>query len=126
MGFSSDYPNVPEWAPRSDAEAYQAGATIKYKGNIFRAAFWVSSLEPGTGDPKYNGWQLYDELYDQTTHTPTAQAKIIAYIPAWRKKEGFNYANVEMYQYVTHGIIAFLTFSETNLGEFDMASVNEV
>jgi hypothetical protein len=69
---------------------------------------------------------IYDELYDKTPHTPTQQAKIIAYIPTWRKKEGFNYANDEMYQYITHGIIAFLMFSEINLGEFDPNSVNDV
>jgi CDP-glycerol glycerophosphotransferase (TagB/SpsB family) len=73
----------------------------------------------GSGDADHNGWRFYDELYDQTPHTPTEQAKIIAYIPTWRKDEGFNYANDEMYQYITHGIIAFLTFSEINLGEFE-------
>lgn len=65
-------------------------------------------------------------MYDQTPHTPTDQAKIIAYIPTWRKEEGFNYANDEMYRYITHGIIAFLQFSEINLGEFDPQSVKDV
>ena len=122
MGLSTDYPNVPDWVAKS--EGYQTGAMVKYKGNIFYAAFWAS--EPGVGDADHNGWRFYDELYDQTAHTPTAQAKIIAYIPTWRKQEGFNYANREMYQYITHGIIAFLTFSETHLGQFDAASVAEV
>src|ERR1035438_9053680 len=31
-----------------------------------------------------------------------------------------------MYQYITHGIIAFLMFSETGLGELDPISVNDV
>ncbi len=122
MGFSQDYPNVPDWVAKS--EGYQTGAMVKYKGNIFYANFWAS--EPGVGDADHNGWRLYDELYDQTPHTPTQQAKIIAYIPTWRKKEGLDYANAEMYQYITHGIVAFLMFSETNLGEFDPASVNDV
>jgi len=122
MGVSTDYPNVPEWVSKS--EGYQTGAMVKYKGNIFSANFWAS--EPGVGDADKNGWRFYDELYDQTPHTPTQQAKIIAYIPTWRKEEGFNYANDEMYQYITHGIIAFLMFSEINLGEFDPNSVNDV
>jgi CDP-glycerol glycerophosphotransferase (TagB/SpsB family) len=41
----------------------------------------------GSGDADHNGWRFYDELYDQTPHTPTEQAKIIAYIPTWRKDE---------------------------------------
>ena len=122
MGVSTDYPNVPEWESKSTG--YPAGSMVKYKGNIFYAAFWAS--EPGVGDADHNGWRFYDELYDLTPHTPTQQAKIIAYIPTWRKKEGFNYANEEMYQYITHGIIAFLMFSETNLGEFDPTSVDNV
>jgi GH18 family chitinase len=122
MGISTDYPNVPEWVSKSTG--YQAGSMVKYKGNIFYAAFWAS--EPGVGDADHNGWRFYDELYDLTPHTPTQEAKIIAYIPTWRKKEGFNYANEEMYQYITHGIIAFLMFSETNLGEFDPTSVDNV
>jgi len=122
MGLSQDYQNIPDWIAKS--EGYQTGAMVKYQGNIFYANFWAS--EPGVGDADHNGWRFYDELYDQTPHTPTEQAKIIAYIPTWRKKEGFNYANDEMYRYITHGIIAFLTFSEINLGEFNPDSVNEV
>lgn len=122
MGRSADYPNVPDWVSKS--EGYKTGAMVKYHGNIFYANFWAS--EPGVGDADHNGWRFYDELYDQTPHTPTTQAKIIAYIPTWRKKEGFNYANDEMYRYITHGIISFLMFSETNLGEFEPTSVNDV
>jgi GH18 family chitinase len=66
------------------------------------------------------------ELYDQTPHSPTGEAKIIAYIPTWRKQESFNYANDEMYQNITHGNISFLMFSETNLGEFDPNALNDV
>lgn len=122
MGFSKDYENVPDWVSKS--EGYQTGAMVKYKGNIFYANFWAS--EPGVGDAGHNGWRFYDELYDETPHTPTEQAKIIAYIPTWRKEEGFDYAKGEIYQYITHGIVAFLMFSETNLGEFDSKSVNDV
>ena len=122
MGFSQDYSNVPDWVAKS--EGYQAGSMVKYKGNIFYANFWAS--EPGVGDADHNGWRFYDELYDQTPHIPTEQAKIIAYIPTWRKKEGFNYSNDEMYRYITHGIISFLQFSEINLGEFEPKSVNDV
>src|SRR6476469_1108697 len=120
MGIFTDYLKVPEWVSKS--EGYQTGAMVKYQGNIFYANFWA--LEPGVGDADQNGWRFYDELYDQTPHTPTQQAKIIAYIPTWRKEEEFNYANDEMYQYITHGIIAFLMFSEINIGEFDLNSVN--
>ena len=122
MGISSDYPAVPDWVAKP--EGYQTGAVVKYKGNIFRAAFWAS--EPGEGDANKNGWRFFDELYDQTPHTVTSQAKVIAYIPTWRKKEGFDYTNPEMYRYITHGIVSFLTFSETHLGEFDADSVAEV
>lgn len=122
MGFSNEYADVPNWVAKP--EGYQTGAMVKYNGNVFYANFWAS--EPGVGDADHNGWRFYDELYDQTPHTPTAQAKIIAYIPTWRTKEGFNYANDEMYQSITHGIIAFLTFDETKLGEFDSKSLNDV
>ncbi len=122
MGSSQDYSNVPDWVAKP--EGYQTGAMVKYQGNIFYANFWAS--EPGVGDADHNGWRFYDELYDQTLHTPTEQAKIIAYIPTWRKEEGFNYANDVMYRYITHGIISFLMFSETNLGEFEPNSVNDV
>ena len=122
MGFSRDYTNVPEWTPKP--EGYQAGAMVKYKGNVFYAAFWAS--EPTVGDANKNGWRFFDELYDVTPHAVTQQAKIIAYIPVWRNAEGFNYANDEMYQHITHGIVSFLTFSETALGEFEASSVSEV
>jgi GH18 family chitinase len=122
MGVSTDYPSIPEWVSKS--EGYQTGAMVKYQGNIFYANFWAS--EPGVGDADHNGWRFYDELYDLTPHTPTEQAKIIAYIPTWRKKEGFNYSNDEMYQHITHGIVAFLMFSEINLGEFEPTSVSDV
>ena len=122
MSLSSDYPDVPEWKPKP--EGYQTGAVAKYKGNIFRAAFWAS--EPGVGDPNGNGWRHFDELYDQTPHKETERAKVIAYIPTWRKGEGFDYGKGAMYRYITHGIIAFLTFSEENSGEFDSASVRDI
>ncbi len=122
MGLSQDYSNVPDWVAKP--EGYQTGAMVKYQGNIFYANFWA--LEPGVGDADHNGWRFYDELYDQTSHTPTQKARIIAYIPTWRKKEGFDYANDEMYRYITHGIVSFLMFSETNLGEFEPKSLDEV
>ncbi|MEG3925183.1 MULTISPECIES: glycoside hydrolase family 18 protein [unclassified Microcoleus] len=122
MGISTDYSNVPDWVAKP--EGYPTGSMVKYNGNIFYANFWAS--EPGVGDADHNGWRFYDELYDQTPHTPTAQAKIIAYIPTWRKKEGFNYANDEMYRYITHGIVSFLMFSEVNLGEFEPKSLDDV
>ncbi|MFI6862566.1 glycoside hydrolase family 18 protein [Streptomyces sp. NPDC050421] len=122
MSLSSDYPDVPEWKPKP--EGYQAGAVATYKGNVFRAAFWAS--EPGAGGPDENGWRHFDELYDQTPHKKTEQAKVIAYIPTWRKGEGFDYGKGAMYRYITHGIIAFLTFSEEKAGEFDSASVRDI
>ncbi|MBL1100581.1 glycoside hydrolase family 18 protein [Streptomyces coffeae] len=122
MSHSSDYPDVPEW--EENPSGYQTGAVAKYKGNIFRAAFWAS--EPGVGDPNKNGWRFFDELYDQNPHKPTERANIIAYIPTWRKKEQFDYGKGEMYRYITHGIIAFLTFSEKDSGAFDPESVREM
>ena len=121
MGSSSGYPNVPVWTPKP--EGYQKGSMVKYQGNIFKASFWAS--EPGTSDPDHNGWRLYDELYDVTPHTPANQAKIIGYLPSSRAKEGFQY-NAVMYQNITHAIMAFLTFSETALGEFDSASLGAI
>lgn len=124
MGLSQDYPNVPDWVAK---EGDQTGALVKYQGNIFYAAFQGSAEQepPGVDNPDHNAWRLYDELYDQTSQPSTEPAKIIGYIPTWRKKEGFNYANDEMYRYITHGIIAFLMFSEVNLGEFNPDSVND-
>jgi GH18 family chitinase len=123
MGLSSDYPDVPDWVEKP--EGYQTGEVVKYDGNVFRAAFWAS--EPGKGDdPNKNGWRLFDELYDKTGQAKTEQAKIIAYIPTWRRSEGFDYGNTDMYRYLTHGIISFLTFNETDLGQFDGNSVSEV
>jgi GH18 family chitinase len=124
MGLSKDYSNVPEWIYK--AEGYdpirdKREIKVKYQGNIFKANYWAGK-EPGV-DP---GWELYDELYDQTAHTPTGQAKIIAYIPTWKKQAGFNYAMDEMYRYITHGIISFLMFDENKLGEFTSQSLNDV
>ncbi|MGZ8898286.1 MAG: glycosyl hydrolase family 18 protein [Halobacteriota archaeon] len=122
MGVSTDYPNIPDCVAKS--EGYQTGAMVKYQGNIFYANFWAT--EPGVGDADQNGWRFYDELYDQTSHTPINRAKIIAYIPTWRKTEGFNYSNDEIYQYITHGIISFLMFSEVDLSAFEQKSLDDV
>jgi hypothetical protein len=64
-----------------------------------------------------SGLALYDELYDETSHSATQTAKVIAYLPTWRKD--LDYSNAVMYQNITHGIIAFLQFDEKNLGELD-------
>ncbi|MEU6660327.1 glycosyl hydrolase family 18 protein [Streptomyces sp. NPDC046821] len=122
MGLSSDYPNVETWV--KNPSGYQTGSVTKYEGNIFRAAFWAD--EPGVGDPNKNGWRFFDELYDKTQHKETEKANVIAYIPSWRKEGEFDYAKGEMYRYLTHGIVAFLTFSEKNSGAFDEGSLREV
>jgi hypothetical protein len=114
MGSSKDYSNVAEW--KSKDTGYHTGDMVRYKNNIFRAAFWAGK-EPGV-DP---GWSLYDELYDQTSPTPTTIAKIIGYLPTWRTD--LDFGNAVVYQNITHGIIAFLNFDETNLGELDQTSV---
>lgn len=122
MGFTQDYSDVPDWVEKP--EGYQAEEMVKYEGNIFIANFWAS--KPGEGDANENGWRLYDELYDVTSSPAGGTARIIGYIPVWRKTEGFDYANAEMYRNVTHGIISFLMFSETDLGEFTPESVSDV
>ncbi|MEH2270391.1 MAG: hypothetical protein V7K68_18565 [Nostoc sp.] len=122
MGLSTDYLGIPDWVNKP--EGYQAGVTVRYNQNIFKTAFWGS--EPGVGNPEENGWRFDDELYDLTSQTHTQEAKIIAYIPTWRKTEGFGYANEKIYQNITHGIISFLMFEEKNLGEFTQTSVNDV
>ena len=114
--------DIPDWVYKP--EGYQAGAKVKYKGNVFVAVFWAS--EPGVGDPSKNGWRLYDELYEVTSKPIAGPARIIGYIPTWRKAEGFNYKNEELYRSITHGIISFLMFSETNLGEFESKSMTDV
>jgi len=125
MGLSTDYPDVDEWVSRQDG--YVTGDMVKHNGNVFEAAFWTAGTdEPGTGDPNVNGWRFYDELYDLTSGTPTTEARIIGYIPTWRKEDGFDYRNPNLYQYITHGIVAFLMFSETNLGEFDSEALEDV
>jgi GH18 family chitinase len=117
MGSSKDYSNVAEW--KSKDTGYHTGDMVRYKNNIFRAAYWAGK-EPGV-DP---GWSLYDELYDQTWPTPTTVAKIIGYLPTWRTD--LDFGNAVVYQNITHGIIAFLNFDETNLGELDQTSVKAV
>jgi GH18 family chitinase len=124
MGLSKDYSDVPAWEHK--ATGYNTGEKVKSQGNIFMAHFWASSDPKDAIDPNKEGWRLYDELYDVTTTKKTERANIIAYIPTWRKKEGFKYDNEEMYRYITHGIIAFLMFSESNVGEFDSQSLNDV
>ncbi len=122
MGFSKDYSQVSDWVEKP--EGYKTGEMVKYEGNVFIANFWAS--KPGEGDANENGWRLYDELYDVTSSPATEPAKIIGYIPVWRKKEGFDYANEEMYLNITHGIISFLMFDRNNLGEFETKSVDDV
>jgi hypothetical protein len=116
-GDSKDYPNVAEWKVKDTG--YHTGDMVKYKSNIFRAAYWAGK-EPGT-DP---GWSLYDELYDETSHSPTRAAKIIGYLPTWRTD--WDYNNAAIYQNITHGIIAFLQFDEKNLGELDATTAQQV
>jgi GH18 family chitinase len=124
MGVSADYQNVEQWQRGTQ---YTSPARVKHNGNIFDLSFGQNeTYEPAVGDAAHNGWRFYDELYDQTSVAPTDQAKVIAYIPCWRQKEGFNYSNDEIYRYITHGIVAFLTFSETTLGEFDSTSIEDV
>lgn len=119
MGTSQDYPHVPEWVVKDTG--YHTGEMVRYQNNIFIASYWAGQA-PGT-DP---GWALYDELYDQTSHPATQPAKIIGYLPTWRKQERFNYSNGAMYQSITHGMIAFLTFNETRPGELNAQSVSDV
>jgi len=118
MGFSSDYPIVPEWAPRDTG--YPEGERVRYQGNIFIATS-PAVAKPGVD----SGWVLHDELYDVTSPAGWPEpSRIIAYLPTWL--EGFDYKNDELYRHITHGIIAFLTFSETKLGELDADSLKEV
>jgi GH18 family chitinase len=117
MGNSKDYSNVAEWKTKDTG--YHTGDMVRYKNNIFRAAYWAGK-EPGV-DP---GWSLYDELYDQTSANPTTTAKIIGYLPTWRTD--LDFGNAMMYQNITHGIIAFLNFDENHLGELDQTSVKAV
>lgn len=122
MRSSKDYSQVPDWVEKP--EGYKTESMVKYQGNVFIANFWAS--KPGEGDPNENGWRLYDELYDVTSSPATAPAKIIGYIPTWRKEGKFNYANEEIYLHITHGIISFLMFDRNKLGEFNSKSVNDV
>jgi GH18 family chitinase len=117
MGSSKDYSNVAEWTSKDTG--YHTGDMVRYKNNIFRAAYWAGK-EPGV-DP---GWSLYDELYDQTSPNPTTTAKIIGYLPTWRTD--LDFGNAVMYQNITHGIIAFLNFDENNFGELDQTSAKAV
>jgi len=68
-GDSKDYPNVAEWKLKDTG--YHTGDMVEYKSNIFRAAYWAGK-EPGS-DP---GWSLYDELYNETSHSGTQAAKM--------------------------------------------------
>jgi GH18 family chitinase len=117
MGSSKDYTNIAEWKTKDTG--YHTGDMVKYKSNIFRAAYWAGK-EPGV-DP---GWSLYDELYDETSQGAGQAAKVIGYLPTWRSD--LDYGNAVMYQNITHGIIAFLQFDENNLGELDDKSAKAV
>jgi GH18 family chitinase len=119
MGFSTDYADAPEWAPKDTG--YHTGERVRYQGHIFIASFWAGEA-PGK-DP---GWAIHDELYDVTATAAAGPSRVIAYIPTWRWREGFDYKNDELYRHITHGIISFLTFSETNLGEFEPEAVADV
>src|SRR6516165_3399157 len=119
MGSSKDYSNVAEWTLKDTG--YHTGDMVRYRNNIFRAAYWAGQA-PGS-DP---GWSLYDELYDLTSQPQVGPARIIGYLPTWRKPEGFDYGNTVMYQNITHGIIAFLMFDATNLGQLDAKSAADV
>ena len=44
MGSSKDYPNVAEW--KSKDTGYHTGDLVKYKSNVFLAAYWAGK-EPG-------------------------------------------------------------------------------
>jgi hypothetical protein len=48
-GDSKDYPNVAEWKLKDTG--YHTGDMVKYKSNIFRAAYWAGK-EPGELDDK--------------------------------------------------------------------------
>lgn len=102
-GESKDYQSVAEWKQKDTG--YHTGDMVKYKSNIFRAAYWAGK-EPGM-DP---GWSLYDEIYDETSHSAIRAAKIIGYLPTWRKDLDCN--NAVLYQNITHGLIAFLQFDQ--------------
>lgn len=89
MGLSKDYSDVPDWVEKP--EGYKTGSMVKYEGNVFIANFWAS--KPGEGDPNENGWRLHDELYDVTSSPATKPARIIGYIPTWRKEERYSGSN---------------------------------
>lgn len=123
MGTSSEYTSVPEWVLKDTG--YQTGAMVRYKNNIFRADFWAGAA-PGEKPKPAEGWALYDELYDLTAQPLGGPAKVIAYIPTWRKQENFAYGNDVMFRNITHGIVAFLQFSETQPGAFEQDSLSAV
>ncbi|BAZ52647.1 hypothetical protein NIES4103_53120 [Nostoc sp. NIES-4103] len=130
MGLFADYNDenrrlIPQFNELQGP--YKGEIKAQYEGNVFQAAFWTEDgTAPGAGDPNYNGWRLYDEMYDANPVDPTESFKVIAYIPTWRKEEGFNYANPNLYQNITHGIISFLMFDEQNLGQFTQESLDYV
>lgn len=117
-GNSAFYSGVDDWTSGTVA---QTGDMCKHNGIVYKAAFY-SDQEPGQGDPSYNGWRMYDEMYDVTSTTPQTNMKIIGYLPTWH--EGFAYDNLELYSSVTHVIVSFLMFDAD--GSFTTASVNEL
>src|SRR5438105_2177921 len=95
------------------------------KTPVTTPATWSStratSFAPPTGRAKslatIRAGRCTTSSMTKTSHSATQAAKIIGYLPTWRKDLDYN--NAVMYQNITHGIIAFLQFDEKNLGELD-------
>lgn len=123
MGLTSEYKHVKDWECKPSG--YQTGEMVRYDGNIFVADFWAQA-EPGKKPKPAEGWALYDELYDVTSHSPTENSKIIAYLPTWRVAEKFPYGKPSIYKNVTHVIISFIMFNLSALGQLNPKSVSDV
>lgn len=131
-GDSSSYADAREWTSKPEGQFYSKGTRVRLGGCIYEAR-WDTNKDPRGGLPTETGWYFFDELYDKTTSKPgtTAGAKVIGYIPTWRKEKDGNinlrlYANPELYRNITHGVVAFLTFDEDGSGAFSQASLGDL
>ncbi|MGO9601347.1 MAG: glycosyl hydrolase family 18 protein [Isosphaeraceae bacterium] len=125
-GVSSAYADVPQWTKKPGVEFYAKGSRVRMGGVIFEAR-WNTNEEPG-GLPTQTGWYFFDEMYDLTTgnRLDVAGARVIGYIPAWKRGVGVDYRDPRLYESLTNGIVAFLTFDEQQPGTLSRASIDTV
>lgn len=113
IGKSAYYVNVPDWVYDTSTN-YDKGDYVKYNGNVWEAMWWTQDAPGTASDPANEAWQLRDEMYDLTGGNPARTHDIVGYLPSSRA-DVFDFTKPVPYQYMTHGVLAFIMFDETAL-----------